>query len=70
MEAWRKATQCHEFLGGGVSPSPCMQSNQSLSMVRGAQARKPHVTAFAIGSKGKRRAVETWPWIDIMLAES
>lgn len=61
MEAWRKATQCYEFLRGGVSPFPYMQFYEGLSMVRGAQARKPHATAFEIDAMGKRRVVETWP---------
>lgn len=61
MEAWRKATQCYEFLRGGVSPFPCMRFYEGLSMVRGAQARKPHATAFETGAMGKRRVVETWP---------
>jgi N-acetylglucosamine malate deacetylase 1 len=61
MEAWRRSTQCYEFLRGGVSPFPYMQFYEGLSMVRGAQARKPHATAFEVDVLGKRRLAETWP---------
>jgi LmbE family N-acetylglucosaminyl deacetylase len=61
MAAWRKAVQCYEFLRGGVSAFPYLQYYEGLSMVRGAQARKMHATAFDIDAMGKRRVAEVWP---------
>ena len=61
MEAWRKAAQCYEFLRGGVSAFPYLQFYEGMSMVRGAQARKPHATAFGVDPMSKRRIAENWP---------
>lgn len=61
MDAWRKSVQCYEFLRGGVSSFPYLQFYEGLSMVRGAQARKKHATAFDIDPMGKRRVADVWP---------
>lgn len=61
MEAWRRAVQCYEFLRGGVSAFPYLQFYEGLSMVRGAQARRKHATAFEIDAMGKRRVAQDWP---------
>lgn len=61
MEAWRRSVQCYEFLRGGVSAFPYLQFYEGLSMVRGAQARKKHATAFDIDPMGKRRVADVWP---------
>lgn len=58
------------LLRGGVSPFPYMQFHEGLSMVHGAQARKPHATAFQADDGAKRRIAEIWPWIDIALPEA
>lgn len=61
MEAWRRSVQCYEFLRGGVSAFPYLRFYEGLSMVRGAQARKKHATAFDIDSMGKLRVLDVWP---------
>lgn len=61
IDAWRKATQCYEFLRGGVSPFPYLQYYEGLSMVRGAEARKKHAEAFDSEPLSKKRVVENWP---------
>jgi LmbE family N-acetylglucosaminyl deacetylase len=61
MDAWRKATQCYEFLRGGISAFPYLQYYEGLSSVRGAEARKRHAEAFDVEPINKRRVVDTWP---------
>lgn len=61
IDTWRKATQCYEFLRGGVSSFPYMQYYEGLSSLRGAEARKRHAVAFDVDEMGKRRVLENWP---------
>jgi LmbE family N-acetylglucosaminyl deacetylase len=61
LDSWRKAVQCYEFLRGGVSPFPYLQYYEGLSMVRGAEARKPNAVAFDIEPLGKKRVADPWP---------
>jgi LmbE family N-acetylglucosaminyl deacetylase len=61
MDTWRKATQCYEFLRGGISSFPYLQYYEGLSAMRGAESRKRHAEAFDVDPINKRRVLDTWP---------